>query len=83
MLRLHPTSSGVSCVASSSAVFGKTLSIRSQAYKTGDVVEEINGILLTDTAQAIKLLNSLRNESEIEIRVVRGGKPINFLINVQ
>ncbi len=51
--------------------------------QNGDVVEEINGILLTDTAQAIKLLNSLRNESEIEIRVVRGGKPINFVINVQ
>ena len=51
--------------------------------QNGDVVEEINGILLNDTAQAIKLLNSLRNESEIEIRVVRGGKPINFVINVQ
>ena len=51
--------------------------------QNGDVVEEINGMLLTDTAQAIKLLNSLRNESEIEIRVVRGGKPLNFVINVQ
>ena len=51
--------------------------------QNGDVVEEINGILLTDTAQAIKLLNSLRNESEIELRIVRGGKPINFVINVQ
>ena len=51
--------------------------------QNGDVVEEINGILLNDTAQAIKLLNSLRNESEIEIRVVRSGKPINFVINVQ
>ncbi len=51
--------------------------------QNGDVVEEINGILLTDTAQAIKLLNSLRNESEIEIRVVRSGKPMNFLISVQ
>lgn len=51
--------------------------------QNGDVVEEINGVLLTDTAQAIKLLNSLRNEAEIEMRVVRGGKPINFVINVQ
>lgn len=51
--------------------------------QNGDIVEEINGILLTDTAQAIKLLNSLRNESEIELRVVRGGKPINFVISMQ
>ena len=48
-----------------------------------DVVEEINGIMLTDTAQTIKLLNSLRNEDEIEMRVVRGGKPINFVVSVK
>lgn len=48
-----------------------------------DVVEEINGIMLTDTAQTIKLLNSLRNEDEIEMRIVRGGKPINFVVSVK
>lgn len=48
-----------------------------------DVVEEINGIMLTDTAQTIKLLNSLRSEDEIEMRIVRGGKPINFMVSVK
>ena len=48
-----------------------------------DVVEEINGIMLTDTAQTIKLLNSLRSEDEIEMRIVRGGKPINFVVSVK
>lgn len=56
---------------------------RKSGLQNGDIVEEINGVLLTDTAQAIKLLNSLRNESEIELRVVRGGNPLNFEINVQ
>ncbi|MDE3269003.1 MAG: PDZ domain-containing protein [Pseudomonadota bacterium] len=56
---------------------------RKSGLQNGDIVEEINGVLLTDTAQAIKLLNSLRNESEIELRVVRGGNPVNFEINVQ
>ncbi len=50
--------------------------------QNGDVLEAINGILVTDTEQAIELLNSLRNESKIEIRVVRDGKPIDLVINV-
>lgn len=48
-----------------------------------DIVSEINGIPLTDTAQAIRLLQSLRNEAEIEIRILRGGAPMNFTMNVK
>ena len=48
-----------------------------------DIVEEINGIPLTDTSQAIKLLQSLRNESEIELRINRGGSPQKFLLNIR
>lgn len=48
-----------------------------------DIVSEINGIPLTDTAQAIRLLQSLRNEAEIEIRIVRGGAPMNFTMQVK
>lgn len=48
-----------------------------------DIVTEINGIPLTDTAQAIRLLQSLRNEAEIEIRILRGGSPMNFNMNVR
>ena len=38
-----------------------------------DIVKEINGVSLVDTAQAIKLLNSLRGEKELEIRILRNG----------
>jgi general secretion pathway protein C len=48
-----------------------------------DIVTEVNGIGLTDTAQAIRLLQSLRNESEIEIRVLRGGTPTTFTLQVR
>ena len=48
-----------------------------------DVVKEINGVSLVDTAQAIKLLNSLRGTSEIEIGLNRGGKRINVNIQVK
>lgn len=48
-----------------------------------DIVEEVNGVPLTDTSQAIRLLQSLRNESEIEIRINRGGSPMKFTLNVR
>lgn len=48
-----------------------------------DIVKEINGVSLVDTAQAIKLLNSLRGAGEIEIGVVRGGKKLNVNIQVK
>ncbi|NDE14374.1 PDZ domain-containing protein [bacterium] len=51
--------------------------------QNGDVVEEINGIPLSDTAQAIKLLQSLRNEPDIEIRFSRGGAKQNLNMKVK
>ncbi len=48
-----------------------------------DIVTEVNGVPLTDTAQAIRLLQSLRNESEIEVRVIRGGSPLRFNLNIR
>jgi type II secretion system protein C len=49
----------------------------------GDVIEEINGIPLNDAASAIRLLQSLRNESEIDITVKRGGSGFAMKLNVQ
>lgn len=51
--------------------------------QNGDVVEEINGIPLTDTSQAIKLLQSLRNEADIEIRFSRSGSKQNLNMKVK
>lgn len=48
-----------------------------------DCVNEINGVPLTDTAQAIRLLQSLRNEKEIEVRLQRGGSPLRFNLNIR
>ncbi|MCB9228122.1 MAG: PDZ domain-containing protein [Deltaproteobacteria bacterium] len=48
----------------------------------GDIIREINGVSLIDTAQAIRLLNSLRSENELEVRLERDGsaKTINLQI---
>lgn len=51
--------------------------------QNGDVIEEINGIPLSDTAQAIKLLQSLRNEADIEVRFSRGGAKQNLNMKVK
>jgi general secretion pathway protein C len=48
-----------------------------------DIVEEVNGVPLRDTAQAIKLLNSLRTASEIEVRVRRAGSVITMILAIQ
>lgn len=51
--------------------------------QNGDVIREINGVSLVDTAQAIKLLNSLRGESEIELRLERSGSTMNLNMQVR
>ena len=48
-----------------------------------DIVEEINGVPLNDTAQAIKFLNTLRGEKEIEIRLKRGGASVAKTLRVR
>jgi type II secretion system protein C len=49
----------------------------------GDVIKEVNGVSLVDPGQAIKLLNSLRGENEIEVRVDRGGSPLTLSMKVK
>jgi type II secretion system protein C len=48
-----------------------------------DIITEINGTALTDTGQAIKTLQGLRNESELEIRVNRGGNMMTVNIEIR
>jgi len=48
-----------------------------------DVVEEINGTPLRDAASAIRLLQGLRNASEIEVMVKRDGAVFPMTLTVQ
>jgi type II secretory pathway component PulC len=56
---------------------------RYEKLKDGDIVSSINGIELNDAARAIQTLNSLRNENNIEIQLLRGGQTITLKVNVQ
>lgn len=52
-------------------------------FQNADVIEEINGVPLKDAANAIKLLQQLRNAEDIEVRVNRGGNSYNMNIKVK
>lgn len=51
--------------------------------RNGDIIKEINGVSLVDTAQAIKLLNSLRGENELDVRLERGGSAFNINLQIR
>ena len=51
--------------------------------QSGDIIHEINGIALRGVSGAIKTLQSVRNEREIEVRIQRGGEFINLNVSVQ
>ena len=52
-------------------------------FQNGDIVEEINGIPLRDAGGAIKLLNQLRGEKDIEVRLNRNGSVTTMGIQIQ
>lgn len=52
-------------------------------FQSLDIIKEINGVALSNTAQAIKLLNSLRQEKEIEVRFERDGRTENISLKVR
>ena len=51
--------------------------------QNGDIIEEINGVALTDAGQSVKTLQSFRNESEVDIKVNRSGQKIILNLKVR
>ncbi len=51
--------------------------------QNGDIIEEINGVALTDAGQSVKTLQSFRNESEVDIKVNRSGQKIILNLRVR
>ncbi|MCA2960638.1 MAG: PDZ domain-containing protein [Silvanigrellales bacterium] len=49
----------------------------------GDVICAINGIELNDAARAIQTLNAMRNESKLEVCVMRNGQRSNLDVQVK
>ena len=51
--------------------------------KIGDVVESVNGFPVSDPSKAMMLLQTLRNESNISVRVLRSGRPVSVNITFE
>ena len=46
--------------------------------KAGDILRNVNGTDLTGPETAIELFNQLRNSSMIQLKIDRGGQPVEF-----
>lgn len=51
--------------------------------KDGDIVREINGVPLNDVAKTVQFLNGLKNESQVNVNVMRDGQPVALEVAVR
>jgi type II secretion system protein C len=51
--------------------------------QNGDVFTHLNGTPLNNAASAVRLLNSLRDEPNVEIELIRNGAPKKMQLRVQ
>jgi membrane-associated protease RseP (regulator of RpoE activity) len=51
--------------------------------KDGDVVTEINGVPLNNVTRTVQLLNGLRGENAVKVKVVRNGTPTSLDLSVK
>ena len=51
--------------------------------QNGDVVEEINGVVLSDAGQSIALLKRMQSESEIDFKINRAGQAKTLNLKVK
>ena len=51
--------------------------------RDGDVLTGVGGQSISDPARAIQVLSSLRNQSNINVTVVRGGEALNLQYNIR
>ncbi|MGC8739089.1 MAG: thermonuclease family protein [Candidatus Hydrogenedens sp.] len=51
-------------------------------FKDGDIISSVNGYPITDFSQAMPLYEKLKGVKELNVQVIRGGKPINIPIRL-
>jgi len=49
----------------------------------GDIVTDVNGQALSDVAKTIQLLNTLKQETRVQITYLRGGAQQNLELVVE
>lgn len=51
--------------------------------KPGDVVTSVNGIPLTDPAQSMRILSSVKTSEQVSITLLRNGQPMTQVLQMQ
>lgn len=51
-------------------------------FQDGDIISSVNGYPITDFSQAMPLYEKLKGVKELNVQVIRGGKPINIPIRL-
>lgn len=51
-------------------------------FQDGDIVASVNGFPITDFSQVMPLYEKLKGVKELNIQVIRGGKPVNIPIRL-
>ncbi len=51
-------------------------------FQDGDIIASVNGFPITDFSQAMPLYEKLKGVKELNVQVIRGGKPVNIPIRL-
>ncbi len=51
-------------------------------FQDGDIISSVNGYPITDFSQALPLYEKLKGVKELNVQIIRGGKPINIPIRL-
>jgi hypothetical protein len=57
--------------------------LRQGGLKSGDVVQDINGVHINNLLQAVAAWFELRNETHVVVNVARGGKKLSLLYQIE
>ena len=52
-------------------------------FQNGDIVQSVNGIAITNELQILVLLGQLQDAKQLELTVLRGGKPVQVTVPLQ
>jgi general secretion pathway protein C len=52
-------------------------------FQEGDVLRSVDGQQVTDPAQAMQMMNVLRNRNQLSVQVLREGKPVTLSFTIQ
>ena len=82
-VRLRPRKNGSDVMGLQVSRVRRGTLLNEVGLKNGDVIKGINGFDLTDPQKALEAYGRLRTASELELSLVRNGKPTSIEFHIQ